>query len=48
MLIARREFRAYLTSPMAYIIACVFLVLIGSLFIWYFESTNYSNTSING
>jgi ABC-2 type transport system permease protein len=48
MLIARREFKTYLTSPMAYIVACVFLVLIGALFVWYFERTDYSDTSING
>ncbi len=48
MLIARREFRAYLTSPMAYIVACVFLVLYGALFVWYFENTGYSDTSIQG
>jgi ABC-2 type transport system permease protein len=48
MLIARREFRVYLTSPMAYIVACVFLVLYGALFVWYFERTDYSDTSING
>ena len=48
MLIARREFRVYLTSPMAYIVACVFLVLYGALFIWYFESTDYADTSIMG
>jgi len=30
LLIAGREFRSYLTSPMAYIIACVFLVLFGA------------------
>jgi ABC-2 type transport system permease protein len=48
MLIARREFRVYLTSPMAYIVACVFLTLYGALFIWYFESTDYADTSIMG
>ena len=48
MLIALKEFKSYLTSPMAYIIACVFLVLYGSLFIWYLEDTQYSDTSING
>ena len=48
MLIARREFRAYLTSPMAYIVACVFLVLVGALFIWYLSDTDYSDTSIVG
>jgi len=48
MLIARREFRAYLTSPTAYIVAFVFLVLYGALFVWYFERTGYSDTSING
>ena len=48
MLIAHREFRAYLTSPTAYIVAFVFLVLYGALFVWYFERTGYSDTSING
>jgi len=48
MLIALKEFKSYLTSPMAYVIACVFLVLYGSLFIWYLEDTQYSDTSING
>lgn len=48
MLIARREFRAYLTSPMAYIVACVFLVLYGALFVWYLTDTDYSDTSIVG
>jgi ABC-2 type transport system permease protein len=48
MLIARREFRVYLTSPMAYIVACVFLVLMGALFVWYLNDTDYSDTSIVG
>jgi ABC-2 type transport system permease protein len=48
MLIARREFRVYLTSPMAYIVACVFLVLIGALFIWYLNDIDYSDTTIAG
>ena len=48
MLIARREFRVYLTSPMAYIVACVFLVLVGALFVWYLNDTDYSDTSIIG
>ena len=48
MLVARREFRVYLTSPMAYVVACVFLALYGALFIWYFESTDYADTSITG
>ena len=48
MLIARREFRVYLTSPMAYIVACVFLVLIGALFIWYQNDIDYSDTTITG
>jgi ABC-2 type transport system permease protein len=48
MLIARREFRVYLTSPMAYIVACVFLILIGALFIWYLNDIDYSDTSIAG
>lgn len=48
MLIARREFRVYLTSPMAYVVACVFLVLIGALFVWYLSDTDYTDTSIVG
>ena len=48
MLIARREFRVYLTSPMAYIVACVFLVLVGALFVWYLNDTDYADTSIIG
>ncbi|UCB43837.1 MAG: ABC transporter permease subunit [Dehalococcoidales bacterium] len=48
MLIARREFRSYLTSPMAYIVACVFLALVGALFIWYLNDIDYSDTTIVG
>lgn len=48
MLIASREFRSYLTSPMAYIVACVFMALMGALFIWYLEGTEYQDTSIVG
>jgi len=48
ILIASREFRSYLTSPMAYIVACVFLALMGALFIWYLDSTDYQDTSITG
>ena len=48
VLIARREFMAYLTSPMAYTVACVFLMLYGTLFVWYFENTDYADTSIYG
>ncbi len=48
MLIARREFKVYLTSPMAYIVACVFLALVGALFVWYLSDTDYADTSIVG
>lgn len=48
MLIARREFRTYLTSPMAYVVACVFLILNGFLFTRYLTQTGYNDTSIRG
>ena len=48
MLIAMKEFRSYLTSPMAYIVTGIFLVLNGALFIWYLNSTQYSDTSLSG
>lgn len=47
-LIASKEFRSYLKSPMAYIVTCIFLVLTGVFFIFYLTSTNYNDTSIRG
>jgi ABC-2 type transport system permease protein len=48
LLIAGKEFRSYLTSPMAYIIACIFLALCGVFFVYYLASNNYNDTSLTG
>ena len=48
MLIAGKEFRGYLTSPMAYIVICVFLLISGGSFALYLSNTAYSDTSITG
>ncbi len=48
MLIAGKEFRAYLTSPMAYIVTAIFLALTGVFFVYYLASTSYNDTSIRG
>ncbi|MDD5191239.1 MAG: ABC transporter permease [Dehalococcoidales bacterium] len=47
-LIAGKEFRSYLKSPMAYIVAFIFLLFTGSFFIFYLSSNNYNDTSIRG
>lgn len=47
-LIAGKEFRAYLASPMAYIVTCVFLLLSGGAFILYLGLTGYTDTKIIG
>ncbi len=44
--IARKEFKSYLTSPMAYIVTGIFLVLTG--FFFTVSPATYSQTSING
>ncbi len=44
--IALREFRSYQNSPMAYVIAAIFLVLTGFLFIT--SPATYTETSIRG
>ncbi len=44
--IARREFQSYQTSPMAYVIAAIFLLLAGFLFIT--SPATYGETSIKG
>jgi ABC-2 type transport system permease protein len=45
--IAQRELKAYLTSPMAYIVICIFLALAG-LFFSVLSSAAYYETSISG
>ena len=44
--ITAKEFRSYLTSPMAYIVIGIFLALSG--FFFGNSSTTYSETSIRG
>ena len=46
--IYRKELTAYLKSPMAYIIAAVFMVLSGAFFIFYLVGTEYTDTSLRG
>jgi ABC-2 type transport system permease protein len=46
--IASKEFRSYLTSPMAYVVTCIFLALTGVLFAYYLSSNNYADTSLRG
>jgi ABC-2 type transport system permease protein len=47
-LIASKEFRSYLASPMAYIVTCIFLALSGIFFILYLTATSYNDTTIIG
>jgi len=46
--IALKEIKSYLTSPMAYIVTGIFLVLTGTFFTTYLAGTAYSDTSIRG
>jgi ABC-2 type transport system permease protein len=46
--IAGKEFRGYLNSPMAYIIICVFLLVTGTFFSTYLKSISYNDTTIKG
>lgn len=48
VLIAGKEFKGYLTSPMAYIVICIFLLISGGSFALYLSSTEYTDTSIIG
>lgn len=48
IIIWKKEIFSYLSSPMAYIITCVFLLLSGTFFIAYLVGTNYGDTSIQG
>ena len=47
-LIASKEFRSHLTSPMAYIVTFVFLLITGTFFATYLTGTGYADTSIAG
>lgn len=48
LLIASKELKSYLTSPMAYIVVCIFLLLSGLFFVLYLSNTGFSDTSIQG
>jgi ABC-2 type transport system permease protein len=48
LIIAGKEFRGYLTSPMAYIVICIFLLLTGTFFSTYLTSISYTDTTIKG
>ncbi|MBN1643217.1 MAG: ABC transporter permease subunit [Dehalococcoidales bacterium] len=48
LVIAGKEFRSYLTAPMAYIVTCIFLLISGVFFILYLTITKYADTSIQG
>ncbi len=48
LLIAGKEFRSYLKSPMAYIVAFIFLLFTGFFFVFYLSGTNYNDTSLRG
>jgi ABC-2 type transport system permease protein len=47
-IIAGKEFRGYLNSPMAYIVICVFLLVTGTFFSTYLRTINYADTTIFG
>ena len=47
-LIAAKEFKSYLTSPMAYIVTGIFLILTGTFFSTYLATISYSDTTIAG
>lgn len=47
-LIASKEFRSHLTSPTAYIVTFVFLLLTGTFFSTYLTGTGYTDTTIAG
>ena len=46
--IAGKEFRGYLNSPMAYILICVFLLVTGTFFSNYLKTISYTDTTIKG
>jgi len=47
-IISKKELVSYLTSPMAYIVTAIFLILSGTFFTTYLAGTNYADTSIKG
>ena len=47
-IIYRKELVSYLASPMAYIVAAVFMILSGAFFIFYLVGMDYTDTSLRG
>jgi len=47
-IICGRELGAYLSSPMAYVVTAVFMVICGASFSMYLAGTSYVDTSITG
>ena len=47
-IISGKELSSYLSSPMAYIVAAIFLALSGTFFATYLADINYTDTSITG
>lgn len=47
-IVLSRELRSYLGTPMAYVVAAVFLALGGTFFVAYLASTAYADTSLRG
>lgn len=47
-IIFAREYKSYLSTPMAYVVTAIFLAVSGTFFATYLASTSYSDTSIKG
>lgn len=47
-IVLSRELRSYLSTPMAWVVAAVFLALGGTFFVAYLASTAYADTSLRG
>lgn len=47
-IIFAREYKSYLSTPMAYVVTAIFLAVSGAFFTTYLASTAYTDTSIRG
>lgn len=47
-IIFAREYKSYLSTPMAYVVTAIFLAVSGASFSTYLASTSYTDTSITG
>lgn len=47
-IIFAREYKSYLSTPMAYVVTAIFLAVSGAFFSTYLASTAYTDTSIRG